>query len=107
MASVISSSPRADGAIVRDRLVHVRIEEVDADEREVGRRVGRLLDQLHDFAVGTDGGDTELARIVDVREQDLRGEPLPGPVGAERTRGLERVDELLQALLEHVVAEVA
>ena len=46
MASVISSSPRADGLDRAHRLVDRGVEQVDADEREVGRRVGRLLDQL-------------------------------------------------------------
>ena len=73
IASVISSSPRADGSIARTASWIGRVEEVHADEREVGRRVGRLLDEPHDVAVRVERGDAELARVVDVREQDLRG----------------------------------
>ena len=69
---MISSSPRPDGSIARTAVVDRRVEQVDAGEREVGRRIGRLLDELHDVAVGVERGDTELARVVDVREQDLR-----------------------------------
>ena len=106
MASVISSSPRADGSIAADRVVDVGVEEVDADEREVGRRVVRLLDQPHHLAVGVEHGDAELARVVDVREQDLRrADPAVG-AGPLRALASKRVDELRQALLEHVVAEV-
>ena len=53
-----------------------------------------------------DHGDAELPRVVDVGEQDLRRErPAVGAVAAAAF-GLERVDELRQALLQHVVAEV-
>ena len=45
MASVISSSPRADGSIARTASWIVAVEQVHADEGEVGRRVGRLLDE--------------------------------------------------------------
>ena len=58
------------------RVVDGRVEQVDADEREVGRRIGRLLDESHDVARGVERGDAELARVVDVREQDLRGRRL-------------------------------
>ena len=105
---MISSSPRADGSIAGDGLVDVRVEQVDADEREVGRRIGGLLDQLHHLAVGADRGDAELARVVDVGEQDLRGDGRRrGPVARPTARAASNaLDELLEALLEHVVAEV-
>ena len=92
----------------RDGVVDVGVEEVDADDREVGRRVGRLLDQLHDLAVGAEHRDAELAGVVDVGEQDLRVTRTPPSArpGRVRTFGLEALDELLQTLLQHVVAEV-
>ena len=45
IASVISSSPRADGSIAATASWIVGVEEVHADQREVGRRVDRLLDE--------------------------------------------------------------
>ena len=54
-------------------------------------------------------GDAELLRVVDVREQDLRDGRQPVVVAELQLRvreRLERVDELAQALLQHVVAEV-
>ena len=86
-----------------DGLVDGRVEQVDADEREVRRRVGGLLDQAHHLAGVVDLGDAELARVVDVGEQDL-GRGRVRLVGAALV--LEPVDELGEALLEHVVAEV-
>ena len=88
------------------RGVDVGIEEVDADDREVRRRVLRLLDELDDLAVVAEHRDARLSRILDVREQDLRREHAPVGAGAAGALGLERVDELLEPLLEHVVAEV-
>ena len=68
-----------------------------------------LLDEPHDVAVRVDLGDAELRGIVDVGEQDLRGGRRAVVVelgrGASRSAS-KRVDELLEALLEHVVAEV-
>ena len=51
IASVISSSPRPDGSIARDRLVDVVVEQVHADEREVRRRIGGLLDEPEHLAL--------------------------------------------------------
>ena len=66
-----------------------------------------LLHQLDDLAVGADGRDAELARIVDVRQQDLRRHRCDhAVVGAAESGGLERIDELRQALLQEIVAEV-
>ena len=65
----LAAARRLDGA---HRVVDRRVEQVDADEREVRRRIGRLLDELHDVAVRVERGDTELRRVVDVREEDLR-----------------------------------
>ncbi len=63
------------------RVVDLRVEEVHADDREVGRRVLRLLDELHDLAVGAEHRDARLAGVVDVREQDLRREHAAVGVG--------------------------
>ena len=54
-------------------------------------------------------GDAELLRVVDVREEDLRDRRQPIAVAEFQlsvSRCLERVDELPQVLLQHVVAEV-
>ena len=54
-------------------------------------------------------GDAELARIVDVREQDLRGGRLAAcspSSGGAIARRQEAVDEGSEVVLEHVVAEV-
>ena len=109
IASVISSSPARRRLDRAHRVVDRAVEQVDADEREVGRRIGRLLDQAHDLAVGVDLGHAELARVVDVGEQDLRGgrPPALAQLGrARRAAASNAVDELAEALLEHVVAEV-
>ena len=62
------------------RLVDARREHVDADEREVGRGLLRLLHQARDAAVGVQLGDAEVLRVRDLREQDQR----LGLVRAER-----------------------
>jgi hypothetical protein len=59
IASVISSSPRGDGSIAADGIVDRGVEQVDADEREVARRVGGLLDEAHHVAVVVELGDAE------------------------------------------------
>ena len=71
MASVISSSPRAEGAMARTAVVDPPVEQVDADEGEVGRRVVRLLDQVDDVAVVVEAGDAEPLRVGHLLEQDL------------------------------------
>ena len=73
-----------------------RREHVDPDEREVAARLGRLLDQPDDATFGVEFGDTELLRVVDARQQDLR-------VGAA---ALELVDQIGDATDDEVVAEV-
>ena len=91
------------------RLVDQRREQVDADEREVGRRVGRLLDEAHDVAVHVELGDAEVARVLHVREQDLRGgrRPASSPSSGGRSRASrKRSTNVAQVVLEHVVAEV-
>ena len=104
MASVISSSPRGDGLDGGDGLVDARVEQVDAHQREVRRRVIGLLDQSHDTAVGADLGDAEALRIGHLGQQDLgRGAAVGARPAAVR---LEAVDELGDALAEQVVAEV-
>src|SRR5918996_855655 len=69
MASVISSSPRHDGG---DGVVHAAVEQVDTHQRQVGRRVDRLLDQPHDLAPVRQLGHAELAGVVHPGPQDLR-----------------------------------
>ena len=96
MASVISSSPRADGWMARTASCTVRVEQVDADQGQVGRRVDRLLDQAHD-ALTVELGHAEALGVGHLVQADL---------GAGAAAVLEAVDDLLQALLQHVVAEV-
>ena len=101
MASVISSSPRGDGSIAANGVVDRAVEQVHADEREVARRVGRLLDEPDDVAVGVELGDAEAVRVGHLLEQDLRRRRLGAGAGR-----LERVHERAEVLLEQVVAEV-
>ena len=92
----------------RDRGVDRRVEEVDADQREVGRRHLGLLDELHDLAVGADLGDAEGGGILDLGQEDLGGggDMVDAELGFGVAGALETVDELGEALLEHVVAQV-
>ena len=83
------------------RLVDRRVEQVDADEGEVRRRVGRLLDERDDVAVGVERGDAEAVRVGHLLEQDL-GRRRVG----RRPGRLEGADERGEVLLEQVVAEV-
>ena len=78
-----------------------RVEQVHADEREVARRIGGLLDEVHDVAGGVEAGDAETVRVGHLLEQDLRGGPVAGGAG-----GLEGGDEGGQVLFQEVVAEV-
>ena len=78
-----------------DRLEDLRTEHVDADERQVADRFLRLLDEPDDLAVA-ELGDAEHLRIGHAREQDLRRRLLAG----------ELLDEVRDALVEEVVAEV-
>ena len=80
-----------------------RVEQVHTDEREIRRRILRLLDETHDVSVARHLGDAELARIVDVTQEDLCDRRL---CTARPARGGELGDEPLESLFEHVVAEV-
>ena len=70
-------------------------EEVDPDQRQVGGRVLRLLDQPND-AVAVQLGDAVGARVVDLREQDQR-------VGLRLAKGGHEAGDPLR---EQVVAQV-
>ena len=78
-----------------------RIEEIDADEGEVRRRVGRLLDEVHHVARVVQAGDAETMRIGHLLQQDLRRRRVVTETGRS-----ERVDERGEILLEQVVAQV-
>ena len=82
-----------------DRLgggVDDRREHVDADEREVGLRLRRLLDEALDGAVAAELRDAVVLGVGDRREEDHR----------VRAAGAELRGQLLDAALEEVVAEV-
>jgi hypothetical protein len=81
----------------------VGIEEVHADERQVGRRVGRLLDQTHDVAVGVELGDAEAVRVGHSLQQDLRGRRVEARRAAWASNACTNAAEVL---FEQVVAEV-
>ncbi len=101
MASVISSSPRCGRFDGRHRFVDLTIEQVDADEREVRRRVGRLLDEVNHVAGGVERRDAEPMRIRHLLEQDLRRRRM-----VALALGVERVHERLEILFQQVVAEI-
>jgi hypothetical protein len=87
-----------------------RVEQIDADEREIRRRVFGLLDEPQNVPRRVDFGHTEPMWIGDVREQDLRRRNGAVAVEGERAgllpgRG-EPVDEAAQVLLQQVVAEI-
>ena len=85
------------GRLDRPRgLVDHRREHVDAHQREVGRGLGRLLDQPHHAPVDAELGDAVVLRVGHLREQDQR-------LGRLRA---EVLDELLHPALQQVVAEV-
>ena len=92
---MISSSPRQDGSIDAGRVEDRGREHVDADQREVGLGLLRLLDQPRHAPV------VQLRHAVVLgvghrREQDQR----------VRLVGAERVDEVDDAVAQQVVAEV-
>jgi len=70
-----------------------RIEEVDAGEREIRGRVGRLLDEVLHVPGIVDGGHAELTGVIDVREEDLgrgrSGTVLFAELRRAMSRGLE------------------
>ena len=65
-----------------DRLPDRVGEHVHADEREVGLRLLRLLDEPGHAAVGVELGDAERARVRHVLQQDQR----VGPIAARTPR---------------------
>ena len=71
IASVISSSPRPEGSIARAASKIAGREHVDADQRQVARRVLRLLDQPDDRCA-VELGDAVVPRVGDRGEQDQR-----------------------------------
>ena len=76
------------------------VEEVHADEREVGGRDDGLFDEPRHFAGSVDLGDAELTRIVDPGKEDVRRRWILG----RRPRRGEVAHQLSQALLQEVVA---
>ena len=77
------------------------VEQVDADKRKIAWWVCRLLDKMHDVAVGVECGDAEAVRIGNLLEQDLRSGRSVAKSGL-----LKRLYEGGEVLLEQVVAEV-
>jgi hypothetical protein len=77
-----------------DGFVDLGVEQVDADERQVRRRIDGFLDEVDDVAVGVEGRDAEAVRVTDLLEQDLRRRWM---VAATRLR--EGGDEGLEILL--------
>ena len=84
MVSVISSSPRADGLMLLTASKTVRVEQVDADDRQVRRRLLRLLDDAQQAAVAQ-LRHAEVLRVLDGVEQYL--------AGRQRVAAAELVDE--------------
>ena len=84
-----------------DGLVDTGVEEVHADEGEVGRWVGGLLDESDHVAGVVEFGDAEPVRVGHLLEEDLRVGWLVA--GARRAEG---VDEGGEVLFQEVVAEV-
>ena len=96
IASVISSSPRPEGSIARAASKIGGREHVDADEREVGLRLLRLLHQARHAVVAVELGHAVVLGVADRREQDQR----VGLLAAER------LDQRGHAVAQQVVAEV-
>src|SRR5918996_1540385 len=78
-----------------DRLMHRSVEQVHADQRQVGDPLFRLLDEP-DHAVPLEHSHPEPLRFADLGQEDLRVRRVP----------LEPLDEAGDPLEEHVVAEV-
>ena len=89
---VLVAPRRLDGV---DGLEDVRVEHVDADQRQIAGRVFRLLDQPLNRAIGAQLGDAERGRIVDRLEDDLA---VPVVVG-------EVADQVADAALNDVIAQ--
>ena len=96
MASVISSSPRQLGSNFSDGTLDGRSEDVDTDQGEIGGWLLGLFDQSYDISALIENRDSELLRVVDSGQQDLR---------ISRCRN-ELLDELADAADEKVVAQV-
>ena len=92
---MISSSPRQLVSFSHGTL-DGRSEDVDADQGEIGGWFLGLLDQSHDISALIENRDSELLRVVDSGQQDLR-------IGRGRN---ELLDELTDAADEKVVAQV-
>ena len=94
----LAAPRRLDGG---DRLVHERREQVDADEGEVRRRVGRLLDEAHDLAAGAELGDAEALRVGHLAQEDAGRRRVGAAVEGRRVGraqvGLEALDEAGEA----------
>ena len=80
------------------------VEEVDADQGQVGRRLLRLLDQPQHLAVGAELGHAEPLGVGDAGQQDLGHRRLRA--AADPAVALEALDEPLHALAQQVVAQV-
>ena len=93
----LAAGRRLDGP---HRLVDRRVEQVDADERQVGRRVAPASRPADDVAVGVELGHAEAVRVGDLLQQDLGG----GRIAVDRAPRSR--DERAEVLLEQVVAEV-
>ena len=98
MASVISSSPRAEGWMARTASWIVLVEQVHADQGQVGGGHVRLLDQPDDLAVVVELGHAEALRVGHLGQQDLGAGTASacrrGSGGRARLAlGLEAVDE--------------
>ena len=110
-------------------ILHRCVEQVHPDERQVGRRVLRLLNELVDVPLVVQLGHPEGARVGDFGKQDLSvrlvlleiahdvGNPLPDEVVTEihehrlaigeRHRQLEGVSQTIRALRSIVAAAAA
>ena len=97
IASVISSSPRADGSIARAASWMPRREHVDADEREVGLRLGRLLHEA---------GRPGCPRRARPRRSSRGRGTCVRRISASGSPAAEGVDEVLDPALQQVVAQV-
>ncbi len=86
-----------------NRFVNAAIEEIHADQCKIRWRMTRLLDEPHYLPGVVHLRHAKLARVVDVREQDLRDRRV---CSGSPARLFESFDEFGESLLEHVVTEV-
>ena len=105
---MISSSLRADGAIARTASWIAGENRYTPTSARSDGGIGRLLDEPDDLAAYVELDDAEVARVVDVREQDLRRgrRRWLAELGRSIAGRQELVDEGSEIVLEHVVAEV-